>query len=133
MTAQELLEPRYEIIAAYPCQPKEIGELLDTHQHTGMYLYMIMYEGAESHRKQYTHGQVLQKFPHLFRKLNWWERRTEDQMPKKIKFLQDGSIINVIGWDMKMLFAYDSEDNRKNRSGYGLTSFNPEYGYIPVD
>ena len=114
MTAAELMTPRYVVIADYPGNVLEIGSIVE------------VYPGK-------TQLEFIEKYPHLFRKMNWWEKRTEEQMPKKLicKAIKDDNRINVIEkWDMKNLFGYT---NLAERQGCGLRSFNPDFGYFPVD
>lgn len=116
MTAKELLKPRFEVIADYP-NPKDycyfpVGEI-------------IKIESLED-------INYLEKYPHLFRKLNWWEHRKIEDMPKKVMSLADDKKDTYIieEWDMEILVGWI---DKEKRSACSLLSFNPEYGYIPVD
>ena len=64
MTVEELLMPRYKVIADYPGMDDsyEIGEVLKP-AYTG----------------------IVDAYPHLFRKLNWWEERKVEDMPEYVK------------------------------------------------
>jgi hypothetical protein len=65
MTVEELLMPRYKVIADYPGMDDsyEIGEVLKP-AYTG----------------------IVDAYPHLFRKLNWWEERKVEDMPDYVKW-----------------------------------------------
>jgi len=65
MTVEELLKPRYKVIADYPYNPVEVGEL----------------ECSDTEEQ----GKFLDQFPHLFKKLEWWEERKECDMPEYVK------------------------------------------------
>jgi hypothetical protein len=38
------------------------------------------------------------KYPHLFRKLEWWEERKENDMPDYLKSVKSNLIVGVITW-----------------------------------
>ena len=112
MKAEELMRPRFEVIADYPSSIYEIGQILESTTEN-----MVLF---------------FQKYPHLFRRLNWWEHRTAEEMPKKVMSLADdkGDTYEIEGWDMELLVGWI---DKKSRSCCSLLSFNPEYGYVPVD
>lgn len=121
MNAQELLIPRFEVIADFPNSNLEIKSILSFDG--------IVY-GMNEPQKFIRNPE---KYPHLFRKLNWWEHRKVEDMPKKLicKAIKDDTeIMEILEWDMKILFGWTDIENRK---GCGLTSFNPEYGYFPAE
>lgn len=73
----ELLQPRYKVIAAYPGISYEIGKILQC---------------AESE-----HGDVnyYKQYPHLFKRLEWWEDREVSEMPEYLKDTSDGIVYKV--------------------------------------
>ena len=66
MTVEELLMPRYKVIADYPSSPYYVGEIKDR-----------LGDNVAAH---------FAKYPHLFRKLNWWEERKVEDMPDYVKW-----------------------------------------------
>jgi hypothetical protein len=65
MTTEELLNPRYKVIAAYPSCPFQVGTILnpvDVKTLCGDF------------------PQFLGYYPHLFKKVDWWEERTFEQL-----------------------------------------------------
>ncbi len=92
----DLMKPRYKVIADYPKSPYEIGEILYWHN-TGKAwdninegFYSLYQEWRPvSTIKVFLPG-LIESFPHLFRKLEWWEERTKEEMPeyiyKKVNF-----------------------------------------------
>lgn len=68
MTAKELMNTRFEVIADYPSSPFVVGDV-------------IAYDGIV-----YGMGQPQkfirepEKYPHIFRKMNWWENRTAEEL-----------------------------------------------------
>lgn len=85
----KLLEPRYEVIADYPdMNGWEVGEILDRD-----WGWNGDDEGGFKNR--------ISQYPHLFRKLEWWERRRGIEMPKYAKVTVDfmahyGAIIDSV-------------------------------------
>lgn len=73
----DLLKPRYIAIADYPGYTFEIGKILDDE---------IIIES-------------MIKYPHLFRKLEWWEERNIEDMPIYLKFDEDRNTISYINKD----------------------------------
>jgi hypothetical protein len=120
MTAKELMKTRFEVIADYPSSPFKVGDIIT---YDG-----IVYGMGEP--QKFTRDP--EKYPHLFRKMNWWEKRTSEQMPKKVMSILDdkGDTFDIEEWDMKILVGWV---DKKMRTCCSLLTFNPEYGYVPVD
>jgi hypothetical protein len=128
MTAQELLKPRFEVIADYPFNPYEIGNLVENIANTSIALYARIND-----TDHLSSIDFFDKYPHLFRKLKWWERRSVEDMPKRLicKAIQDDTeIMEIQEWDMDIMVGWL---NKKERTCCSLHSFNYEYGYFPVD
>ena len=133
MTAAELLIPRFEIIAGYPNSIYAIGDLVEEHVPDKFH-----YISDGNH--QYASSQTLEKYPHLFRKLNWWEHRKEEDMPKKLISMsskddpnfdiEKEEVYEILKWDMVSQIGFV---NIEKRLVCDLCVFNPEYGYFPVD
>jgi len=73
METAELLKPRYKVIADYPGSVFNIGRILP--------------DPLESYSQDEENDLVLSmnKYPHLFRKLEWWEDRAVEDMPEYVK------------------------------------------------
>jgi hypothetical protein len=130
MTAEELLKPRFEVIESYPyCEKHKVfvGGIISFD-----YLDDAHNQYYNDNGKRRTYDEYYNGFPHLFKKLNWWEHRKIEDMPKKVMSLADDkkSIYEIEEWDMEILVGWI---DKKNRSCCSLMSFNPEYGYIPID
>ena len=128
MNAQELMSPRFEVVAEYPkCEFKK-----------GAILRRIKYATNDIfHIDEYApvgglYLSEMEEFPHLFRKMNWWEKRKEEDMPKKVISKCDNldTIYEIESWDMEILVGWI---NVKQRSCCSLLTFKPEYGYFPID
>jgi hypothetical protein len=121
MTAEQLLKPRFEVIADYPDCKFKIGDILNQDG--------VLYD----HKEPQTIELNPALYPHLFQKLNWWEHRKAEEMPKRLicKAIEgDTEILEIEEWDMEILFGWT---NIEKREGCGLLSFKPKYGYFPVD
>lgn len=66
MTVKQLLQPRYKVIADYPDSPHEIDDILELTTNN---------------------WRICECYPHIFKKLEWWENRTWDHF-KKIPFFE---------------------------------------------
>jgi len=73
MTPEQLLQPRYLVIADYPKSIYKVGEVLNTGRH-GDILFCD------------DNGPRMSQYPHLFRRLEWWEHRKPEGMPGYVKF-----------------------------------------------
>lgn len=91
MTVEELLMPRYKVIADYPHNPYKVGDLLEEFTKTAFKL-TVTYNGNsmdETQANTYP-ASAIEKMPHLFRKLNWWEERKVEDMPEYVKLVIKG-------------------------------------------
>lgn len=85
MSVEELLKPRYKVIADYPFSvfPKDLVfelNILDARKHLAeQEYYMIYKENCYSE-------SLINKYPAIFKKLEWWEDRKESDMPEYVKF-----------------------------------------------
>lgn len=90
MTKEELLKPRYKVIADYPCAILEVGQIINTYESAMAYV-------TESEKA------CLKDYPHLFRLLQWWEDRKPEEMPEYVKcittpdqMIMPGEVFKVI-------------------------------------
>ena len=73
MTAKELMNTRFEVIADYPSSPFVVGDV-------------IAYDGivyGMGQPQKFTREP--EKYPHIFRKMNWWEKRTAEEKCEKCR------------------------------------------------
>ena len=121
MSVEELLKPRFEIIANYPSN--HLGKVGDIIEEDFIFF-------KKKHLNPITFSKM-EEYPHLFRKLNWWEKRTIDQMPVYLKqtLKEFGTTYHKIAkWDMHMLFGFEDVNER---TGCSITTWTPEYTYQP--
>lgn len=119
MTAAELMQPRFEVIADYPSNLIELGTILECPNFEHDFTKKYWVESKE-------------KYPHLFRKMDWWEKRSINEMPKKVMSILDDkkNTFEIEEWDMEILVGWV---NKKERTCCSLLTFKPEFGYIPID
>lgn len=76
MTVEELMKPRYKVIAPYPSMKAEglnVGDI-------------IVCKDFDNDFSEKYWCEMNDAYPHLFRKLEWWEFRSDQNIPKYIKF-----------------------------------------------
>jgi hypothetical protein len=90
-SVEDLLRPRYKVIADYPGSQYRIGNVVIYNPNRD-----VSVESFES---------WLSRFPVVFRRLEWWEDREENEMPEYVKLIEDnypaieiGTVIKVAEW-----------------------------------
>ena len=80
MTAQDLMKPRYKVIADYPNNQLSLGRILDSSS-DNLIQKIVFCIGGDYWRLP----EELDKYPHLYKKLAWWEDREVKVMPEFLK------------------------------------------------
>jgi hypothetical protein len=93
MTTEQLLAPRYEVIADYPESPYKIGQI----------------EFADTWTDDPHDG--LHKYPAIFKPLQWHEKRLPKDMPEYIKTISKGEIVRVAGWNFNVFWTCQASDS----------------------
>ena len=130
MKAKELLKPRFEVVGDFPDNHYgKIGTVLDRN-----------WSKYPNDDETETPIWSISDFPHLFRKLNWWENRKKEDMPKRLRSMaskdepnfdiEKEEIYEILDWDMNGMMGFL---NIEKRQVCDLEIFAPEYGYLPVD
>ena len=73
---EELLQPRFKVIAPYPCSIHKLEDII------------LTYESAMSYAVQIddvSEKICLKDYPHIFKKLEWFEDRKIEDLPKYLK------------------------------------------------
>jgi hypothetical protein len=83
MTTEELLKPRYKVIADFPASTISVGDIIQTNESTVAYVVEI-----NDHSDKY----AMKDYPHLFKKLAWWEERKVEDMPEYVKHGANGLV-----------------------------------------
>jgi len=119
----DLLKPRYEVIADYPGSEYPVGLVL-VEDLPGHFSY-------QKDGRNWTTRLKDINYPHLFRKMNWWENRTVEEMPKKVKSMADEKcdVFEIEEWDMKLMIGWI---DKKERTCCSLLTWKPEFSYVPV-
>jgi hypothetical protein len=86
MTAAELLKPRFEVIADYPNCPFKVGAILSKIENA-----TNNYFGMDNCVLNAIRFDDIEKYPRIFKPLNWWEHRNVEDMPKKVKCIIKGA------------------------------------------
>lgn len=86
MTNEEILKPRYKVIADYPQSKFEINEILIPDRLDGTVNGFWVSECKNNRKIVFA---TPQNYPHLFKKLEWWEEREERDMPEYVRFIRN--------------------------------------------
>lgn len=95
----DLLMPRYKVIADYPEMPFSLNQIIDINTN---WLGEASYEWADYDGMRRVYQTELNQYPHLFKPLSWWEDRDFNDMPEYIKAKErDGSYVlyKITGWN----------------------------------
>ena len=90
---KDLMIPRYEVIADWPNRPLTMP--------IGHILYLNKF-GAGKYWHEYTDEEPLHidegstRYPVVLRKLEWWEKRTVDEMPKYLKYFDGNGALEFV-------------------------------------
>src|SRR6478736_5645084 len=101
MTTEELLKPRYKVIADYPCRPHPIGYILEFSgdKYDTQSLFRLP---NSDHRYP---EDKFKEYPNLFEPLPWWKDRKAEDMPEYIMFAKDyanfkkGQVFKTENWN----------------------------------
>jgi len=98
-----LLTNRYKVIAEYPDSTRSVGTVITT-------------DSSKSEEWQQRHCDFFDRYPNLFRKLEWWEERGKEELPQYLKDIKFGLPMKVFKWSDKNPDCFVSEAN--SDSGY---------------
>lgn len=88
LTKEELLKPRYKVIADYPFNPYNIGDLVvfsDSMESFHLTTTWFWDEGEKMESDNYSSIKTIEKYPHLFQPLPWWSDRKIEDLPDYVK------------------------------------------------
>ena len=125
MTKNELMQTRFKVMSTYPNSKFKKGDILERIPNATN----DWYNADKSLINADILLEEIEQYPHIFRKLNWWECRNVEDMPKKIQSKTQIVEPNWVQeeWDgFKYLRAYDTESAKFNiSSSFRLESFVP--------
>lgn len=96
MTPDDLLRPRYKVIADYPKMECEVGDIF--HKLTfdnGNYTYVTNHDSPMLGR---IIGHMIERMPHLFKPLAWWEERKPEEMPEYVNCPSRKMFLKIEHW-----------------------------------
>jgi len=97
MTNEQLLSPRYEVVAEDTSKTFKQGDVFQFEKIYPYSGYSCEFNG------RIVAPAFFDKFPHLFKKLSWYERRPPDNMPEYVLWAEstDQEVSKVTEWDNK--------------------------------
>ncbi len=87
MTNEQLMQPRYLVIADYPGSDLPVGTILWQYDNK----YWTDGKGYEFYEPERTFID----YPHLFRRLEWWELRAKEDLPRYVRTKRDRVVRQV--------------------------------------
>lgn len=96
MNREELLKDRYEVIAPYPGGIYKEGDLVQPHPFYGFDTFPYP-----------------EKYPHLFKKIGWWEKRRIEDLPKYIKTKKTPERVFKVGYFTSYVVMYYGDDGKQ--------------------
>jgi hypothetical protein len=147
MTKEELLKPRYKVIADYPGRWKEfeiggiitIDKLLNA-ELIGKLIYpsreklkdSLLYNKpcwiSENEMKIYGEG-FFKLYPHLFKKLEWWEERKPEELPHYVIDKEIPTVkYKVYGWlQNNAMFQFSDSEMAITHTQFFVPATKEEY------
>lgn len=101
MNTNELLYPRYKVIAPWPgmeAEPFRLEQIVTLRPHKDDEGECFIHIPDKHMPGSYMRRGFFDKFPHLFKKLEWWEERKIEEMPEYIKFTNSGRVFKISKW-----------------------------------
>lgn len=91
LSKEELLVPRFKVIADFPYNPFNIGQILTP----------FFVEDSPNIKKWYVQNDYdyswinVEEYPAIFKPLEWWEDRSFEELPEYLKF-SSGEVYKVL-------------------------------------
>lgn len=114
---EELLKPRYKVIADYPDSGFEVGSIEDRD--------WCRYENGEDESEGILWR--ISDYPHLFKKLEWWEERKIEELPKFVKRFAEKGIFKIHHWNETLTLGWSEDHCRDIRYDECLPATEAEY------
>lgn len=96
---QEFMKPRYKVIADYPGSIFDTGAILVQNMDTVGEVFMDSRDQVDPDWRfrdsNWIDPNIIPKYPHLFKKMNWWEDRKPEDMPDYIVNIEFGSVYKI--------------------------------------
>lgn len=88
MTKEELLRPRYKVIAKWPgmeAEPFHFDQIITLQRHVSEDGNEFIHVPIKHMPNSYMRQGFFDNYPHLFQPLQWWEERKPEDMPEYVK------------------------------------------------
>lgn len=106
MTLEDLIKVRYKVIADWPgIKLIKVGDILYLHGNDGGFGNGFYYTNSNTTNPQpdvFLPGDV-EKYPHLFKRLEWWEERSDDEMAKFVRSKETGRVYPMENKKLKIM------------------------------
>lgn len=118
MTTKEILIPRYKLITIYPNCPFKLECILTQKdaQNANNPYYEIGTLGIRNSPVLYNP----ENFPQVFQKLEWWEDRPDNEMPKYVKNIRTHEVYQLLSYHRNSPFALVQHNNIKTKEHFQL-------------
>lgn len=118
MNKDELLRPRYKVMADFPFNEIfNVGSILSFFKTTKDGKDEYWYHHDVKHNN--FQSTWFDGFPHLFKPLQWWEDRDINDMPEYLKDNGDAEIFKVREWvDNSMGVIWLNKNKKMNHTGF---------------
>lgn len=119
----DLLKPRYKVMADWPFNNSyNVGDII---------LMQLRSDGNywNGNNDLYLREDQLRLYPHLFKKLEWWEDRKPEEMPKFLKDKENERLVyKVYGWlQNNGMFNFGPKNNEITHTEYFIPATLEEY------
>lgn len=104
-TEVDLMRPRFLVIADYPGLKISVGSILIPNRLDGT--INNEWVTPDNNNRCCLYGYDLSEYPHLFRKLSWWEFRKPEEMPEYVKRVESGRVYRLADADEKYEFGFE--------------------------
>ena len=115
MIPEELLRPRYKVIATWP-------EMDNQNYHQGQIIGLNLIDEATGNKQWFIrrgngsyYDAFYDMYPHLFKKLDWWEERKQEDMPEYLNCPSRKMLFRVESWH-KSYFIIDGRQKMQYRN-----------------
>ena len=113
MSTEELLKPRYKVIAPYPNSPYKVGEILTEFFFDNGNSYFSVNDENGFHDKVIS-SETIKECPNIFKEVEWWEDRKIEDMPEYVRFSHLPIVWKIKKWDFDWFKNPIPEKNVQN-------------------
>lgn len=85
MNKEQLLMPRFKVIANYPGSPYKVGKIITLNKIYGTSPAALISAYAGNAETHYWPLHEFEKYPAIFQRLEWWEERAIENLPQYCK------------------------------------------------